>query len=101
MMEYALILAAMAVAVYGAYKALGYNIGTLASEAELKFRKRAVELQTSEGNKVSIVLENWGSGLDQILRRWTLQESHWQCMDSREIAQESRQDGNRGRCKGH
>ena len=97
MTEYTLILAAMTVAVYIAYKALGYSIGTLASEVELKFRKRTVELQTSDGNIVSIVLENWGSGLDQILRRWTLQERYWQCMDSREIAQESSQDETRGR----
>ena len=89
MTEYALILATIAVAVYGAYKvALGNSIGTLASHVELKLRKRTVELETSEGDKVSIVLENWGSGLDQMLRRWTLEDSYWLCKDSAEIAQE-------------
>jgi Flp pilus assembly pilin Flp len=89
MTEYALILATIAVAVYGAYKAaLGNSIGTLASDVELKLRKRTVELETSEGNRVCIVLDNWGSGLDQILRRWTLEDSYWLCKDSAEIAQE-------------
>jgi hypothetical protein len=48
-----------------------------------------VKLRTSEGNKLRILLENWGSGLDHILRRWILRDGWWQCMDSREIAQES------------
>src|ERR1700730_9827666 len=51
--------------------------------------KRTVELQTSEGNSVRILLENWGSGLDGTRRRWTLGDGYWQCMDSAEIAQES------------
>ena len=55
--------------------------------------KRTVKLRTSEGNKVRIVLENWGSGMDQIMRRWTLGDGYWQCMDSGEIAQESRSGG--------
>jgi Flp pilus assembly pilin Flp len=89
MTEYALILATIAFAVYGAYKmALGNSIGTLASDVESKLRKRTVELETSGGNKVSIVLENWGSGLDQMLRRWTLEDSYWLCKDSAEIALE-------------
>ena len=55
--------------------------------------KRIVKLQTSEGNRVRIVLENWGSGMDRIMRRWTLGDGYWQCMDSGEIAQESRWGG--------
>jgi hypothetical protein len=50
--------------------------------------KRTVKLQTSEGNRVRIVLENWGSGIDGTMRRWTLGDGYWQCMDSGEIAQE-------------
>ena len=96
MTEYALILAAIAVTGYGAYKALGYSIATLASGVELKFMKRTVELQTNEGNKVCIVLENWGSGLDQMLRRWTLVDSYWLCIDSAEIARESLSGWSRG-----
>ena len=57
--------------------------------------KRIVELQTSEGNKVRIVLDNWGSGIDRTMRRWTLGDGHWRCMDSAEIAQESRWEGPR------
>jgi Flp pilus assembly pilin Flp len=51
--------------------------------------KWTVKLLTTEGNKVRIVLENWGSGLDHIFRRWTLRDGCWQCMDSGEIAQEA------------
>src|SRR5260221_8296718 len=51
--------------------------------------RRTAKLRTSEGNKVSIVLENWGSGMDRAMRRWT-------CMDSGEIAQESRWRGSKG-----
>ena len=80
--------ATIAIAVYGAYEtALGNSIGTLASDVELKLRKRTVELDTSAGNKVSIVLDNWGLRLGQILRRWTL-EDYWLCKDSAEIAHE-------------
>ena len=52
--------------------------------------KRILKLQTSDGNKVRIILDNWGSGMDQTMRRWTLGDGYWQCMDSAEIAQESR-----------
>jgi hypothetical protein len=51
--------------------------------------KRTVKLRTNEGNKVRIVLENWGSGLDQSMRRWTLEDGFWQCLDSGELAEES------------
>jgi hypothetical protein len=54
----------------------------------VKIMKRTVKLQTSEGDKVRIVLENWGSGTDGTMRRWTLGDGYWQCMDSGEIAEE-------------
>ena len=49
--------------------------------------KRTVKLRTNNGNDVRIILENWGSGLDHAMRRWTLQEGLWQCMDSGELAE--------------
>ena len=51
--------------------------------------KRTVKLQTSEGYNVLITVENWGSGLDHLMRRWTLGDGHWQCMDTGELAEES------------
>ena len=51
--------------------------------------RRTVKLRTVEGNKVRIVLENWGSGLDQSMRRWILEDGFWQCLDSGELAEES------------
>jgi hypothetical protein len=59
----------------------------------VKIVKRTVKLQTSEGNNVCIVLENWGSGTDATMRRWTLGDGYWQCMDSGEIAEESGSGG--------
>lgn len=55
----------------------------------IRTMKRIVKLRTSEGSKVRIFLENWGSGMDQTRRRWTLEDGYWQCLDSRETAQES------------
>jgi Flp pilus assembly pilin Flp len=43
--------------------------------------KRTVKLRTSEGHKVRIVLEDWGSGLDHSMRRWTSEDGLWQCLD--------------------
>jgi len=51
--------------------------------------KRTVRLRTSEGHKVCIALEHWGSGLDHTLRRWTLADGYWECMDTGELAEES------------
>jgi Flp pilus assembly pilin Flp len=48
-----------------------------------------VKLRTSEGDSVRIVLENWGSGLDHLLRRWVLVDGYWECMDTGRLAQES------------
>jgi hypothetical protein len=51
--------------------------------------ERTAKLRTSEGNKIRIVLENC-SGMDRAMRRRTWGDGYWQCMDSGEIAQESR-----------
>jgi hypothetical protein len=55
--------------------------------------RRTLKLRTNEGNKVSIVLQHWGSGMDGTMRRWTLEDGYWHCMDSTEIAQKSRSRG--------
>ena len=44
--------------------------------------RRTVRLRTSEGHRVCIALEHWGSGLDDTLRRWTLADGYWECMDT-------------------
>ena len=52
--------------------------------------KRTLKLQTSDGNKVRIVLDNWGSGWIRQCAAGDLGgRCDWQCMDSAEIAQES------------
>lgn len=56
--------------------------------------RRTLKLWTSEGNKVRIVLDNWGSGLDHLMRRWTLEDGRfWLCTDSGELAHKSRSHG--------
>ena len=50
--------------------------------------KRTLKIRTSKGDEVRIVLENWGSGLDHLLRRWTLGDGCWECTDSGEVAEE-------------
>jgi Flp pilus assembly pilin Flp len=51
--------------------------------------RQTVKLRTSEGDPVSIVLENWGSGLDRLMRRWVLVEDYWECVDTGSLAEES------------
>jgi len=51
--------------------------------------RRAVRLLTSEGELVRILLENWGSGLDHSMRRWTMQDGLWLCVDSVDLAKEA------------
>ncbi len=51
--------------------------------------RRTVRLRTSEGLRVCIALEHWGSGLDDTLRRWTLADGYWECVDTGELAEES------------
>ena len=43
---------------------------------------QTVKLRTSEGGRVRIVLENWGSGLDHLRRRWVRTDGYWECMDT-------------------
>jgi Flp pilus assembly pilin Flp len=50
--------------------------------------RRSLKLRTDDGYDVRIILENWGSGLDHSMRRWTLQDGLWQCMDSGDFAEE-------------
>jgi len=51
--------------------------------------RRIIRPRTSEGHKLHIALEHWGSGLDRTLRRWALADGHWKCMDTGELAEEA------------
>jgi len=50
--------------------------------------KDVVVLETARGSRFEIRLENWGSGLDILRRRWVLVDRAWVCVDSGEAAQE-------------
>ena len=51
--------------------------------------RRTLKLRTGEGKDFRIILDNWGSGVDQSMRRWILQDGLWQCTDSGALAEES------------
>ena len=55
--------------------------------------EQTVKLRTSEGVRVRIVLENWGSGLDHLRRRGVRTDDYWECMDTGMRAEESRSGG--------
>jgi hypothetical protein len=50
--------------------------------------RRVRILETSDGGRIKVFLEHWGSGLDLLLRRWVLVDGSWTCIDSGEIARE-------------
>jgi hypothetical protein len=51
--------------------------------------QRTLKLQTDQGDRIRIVLENWGSGLDEASRRWTKEGASWLCVDSGQLAQKA------------
>ena len=55
--------------------------------------EQTVKLRTSEGVRLRIVHENWGSGLDHLRRRLVLTDGYWECMDTGMRAEESRSGG--------
>ena len=38
-------------------------------------------------------MDNWGSGMDVLMRRWILVDGHWKFADSKEWAEESGRSG--------
>jgi hypothetical protein len=56
--------------------------------------RQIVELRTKTGSKFSIALDNWGSGMDVLMRRWVLLDGgYWKCADSGECAEASGRGG--------
>jgi hypothetical protein len=51
--------------------------------------REIVTLKTGNGCRVRIVLDDQGSGLDDILRRWTFENPYWRCMDTGELGEQS------------
>jgi hypothetical protein len=54
---------------------------------------QTVKLRTNKGGRVHIVVENRGSGLDHLRRRWVRTDGYWECMDTGMRAEESRSGG--------
>lgn len=55
--------------------------------------RQIVELQTKTGSRFNIALDNWGSGMDVLMRRWILLDGYWKCADSGDFAEESGRGG--------
>lgn len=55
--------------------------------------QRTLKLQTDQGDHIRIVLENWGSGLDEARRRWTMEGDFWLCVDSGQLAHQAGMPG--------
>jgi hypothetical protein len=51
--------------------------------------KEILTLKTGDGYRVRIILDNQGSGLDDILRRWRFEDPYWRCIDTGELAEQS------------
>jgi hypothetical protein len=49
--------------------------------------KKIIKLKTAGGQTVKVILDNWGSGIDGLHRRWSLQPEGWHCVDNGEVAQ--------------
>jgi hypothetical protein len=49
--------------------------------------KKVIRLITASGQTVKVMLDNWGSGMDGLHRRWLLQPEGWHCVDNGEGAQ--------------
>lgn len=50
--------------------------------------KHILILETARGGRFEICLDNWGSGLDTLRRRWILVDRAWVCVDSGQAALE-------------
>ena len=48
---------------------------------------RAITLTKATGEKLRLVLNNYGSGVDRLNRRWVLDAGCWNCIETGEIAQ--------------
>jgi hypothetical protein len=49
--------------------------------------KKVIKIKTASGLTVKLMLDNWGSGVDSVRRRWSLQPEGWHCVDNGEVAQ--------------
>jgi len=49
--------------------------------------KRYIKLTAQNGNRVRVHLDNSGSGVDSLYRRWVRNHDGWFCVDTGEFAQ--------------
>ncbi len=49
-----------------------------------------ITLKTADGNRMPLVLDHFSAGVDPIFRRWIREPDGWQCVETGEIAHETR-----------
>lgn len=47
---------------------------------------RSITLTKATGEKLRLALDNYGSGVDHLNRRWVLDAGSWNCIETGEIA---------------
>jgi hypothetical protein len=62
--------------------------------------REIVTLKTGDGCRISIVLDNRNSGLDDILRRWIFEDPYWRCIDNGQLAEQSGSAGTAAQPRG-
>lgn len=56
---------------------------------EVTVMRRLITLRTDGGKRFYVRLDNLGSGIDRLYRRWSREPDGWHCVDTGEIAQVS------------
>ncbi len=52
--------------------------------------KKVVSLVDESGTEVLMSLDNWGSGIDRIFRRWVREGEAWRCIETGRTARQNR-----------
>jgi hypothetical protein len=52
--------------------------------------KKVVSLLDDNGTEVMMSLDNWGSGVDRLFRRWVREGEAWRCIETGRTARQQR-----------
>jgi len=51
--------------------------------------KKVLIVTDDNGSEVHMTLENWGSGVDRLFRRWVREGEVWRCLETGRSARQS------------
>jgi hypothetical protein len=55
--------------------------------------KKVISLFDDNGTEVLMSLDNWGSGVDRLFRRWVRDGEAWRCIETGRTARQKRRFG--------